>query len=489
MSVRAVLTGLLLLASVPPASAQFIEFQAEQQQMPIEDNAAFSRLISMGGLRFVVPDENNEINLADFAGNVAGIASDKDGWSVEWSYDKLRNTDDATQTRRSATFVQRTVVTQEVADFTAIYRNGSGRALGGDYRWNAQSVFVRVGNDSKARGPKIGAIWNERIGPFRLGTSIHRITDNEDITSPDIYAIRHFSDAWIWSFGAASDLLGLQLAGQVDLERNTIEGKSRDPSGFHQDDYRWLRPTTRARLSLLVPEGSDLEAGLNFSVLDRSGREEATISWSDRFPSNPGGFNFDQELGTFEEEESGTELEARALYWLGWAPRVGGYFRYGDFSSEVTESSNFIGSRRAGKLDRKETVAGGGAATTLLSDRVTVGVEGESRFTTTDVDAARVLSTVDAREISLRGGIEWFARSNLAFRAGYEYRSTDTDLDAPFTLRSGSAGSIGVGYVPSGGIVTVDGYFRYLDQVPSEEGGENRDIGQWQLGIYSRMLF
>lgn len=489
MNVRVVLPALLLFGSAAAASAQYIDFQAERAGFAFRDETSLSRLISMGGLRFVIPDENNEINLADFADNVAGVASDKDGWSVDLSYDKRRNTDDAFETRRSTASVQRTVVTQEVADWTVIYRNGTGRALGATYQWDAQSVHLRFGDDSKARGPKVSALWNESIGPLRLGTSVHRWTDNEDITSPDIYAIRHFSDAWTWKFGAAADLIGLQLAGQLELERNTIEGKSRDPSGFHQDDFQWLRPTTRARLSLLVPEGSALEAGVNLSFLDRSGREEAQISWSDRFPANPGGFNYDQRLGTFEEEESGMELEARALYWLGWAPRVGGYFRYEDFSSDVVESSNFIGSRRASSLDRKETVVGGGAATSLMSERFTVGVEGESRFTTTDEDAARVLSSVDAREVSLRGGIEWFVRSNVAFRTGYEYLTTDTDIDAPFTLRAGSAGSIGVGYVPSGGIITLDGYFRYLDQVPSEDGGENRDVGQWQLGIYSRMLF
>ena len=495
MKRRVLFSGLALLGwtallGMPfVAQAQFIDFQAEQQGIPFTDDPSLSRLISMGGLRFVIPDENNEINLADFGGNVAGIAADKDGWSVEWTYDKLRNTDDASLTRRSNAFVQRTVVTQEMADWTVIYRNGNGRAFGGSYRWDAQSVNVRVGDDSKARGPKVSALWNERIGPFRLGTSFHRFADNEDITSADIYAIRHFSESWIWRFGAATDLLGLQWAGQIDLERNTIEGKSRDPSGFHQDDYRWLRPATKGRLSLLLPEGSDLEAGVNLSFLDRSGREEAEISWSDRFPANPGGFNYDQKLGTFEEDESGLELEARALYWLSWAPRVGGYFRYGDFSSDVVESSNFIGSRRAGSLDRTETVFGGGAATSLWSDRFTLGVEGESRLTTTEAEVARAFSVIDAREISLRGGIEWFARPNLAFRSGYEYRTTDTDIDAPFTLRAGSAGSIGVGYVPNGGTITVDGYFRYLDQEPSEDGGENRDVGQWQLGIYSRMLF
>ena len=154
MKRRVLFSGLALLGwtallGMPfVAQAQFIDFQAEQQGIPFTDDPSLSRLISMGGLRFVIPDENNEINLADFGGNVAGIAADKDGWSVEWTYDKLRNTDDASLTRRSNAFVQRTVVTQEMADWTVIYRYGNGRAFGGSYRWDAQSVNVRVGDDS-----------------------------------------------------------------------------------------------------------------------------------------------------------------------------------------------------------------------------------------------------------------------------------------------------------------------------------------------------
>ena len=168
---------------------------------------------------------------------------------------------------------------------------------------------------------------------------------------------------------------------------------------------------------------------------------------------------------------------------------MGAYFRHGDFSSDVVESSNFVGSRRGGSLDRKETVVGGGLASAIGSDRLTLGVEGEARLTNTEQSVTRATLTTDARDVSLRGGLEWFVRANLAFRGGYEYRTTDTDTDAPYTLRSGSAVSLGAGYVPSGGIITVDGYFRYLDQTPSEDGGANREVDQWQLGIYSRMLF
>ena len=469
-------------------SAQYLAYRADQLGVSVDPAARGIRLLSMGAMRFVVPDENNEINLADFGQNLAGVAADKDGWSVESWFSRRRATLDFPSVFRGSPVVQRRTLNSEVALTRAIYRNGSGRAIGGSFQWTGQSMDFRYGDRSRVRGPQFEAFWNETVGDLSLALGAARWKDEETLVSTDVFTAHHASDVVSWTFAATYPMFGFDWGGQVAYDRVRIDGESLDPSGFHQDDFEWLRPTRRLRLSAFLPEGGDLEFGANFSVFGLKGAEDAQISWSDRFPGNPGGFDFDREVPTFEEDESGSRIEARALYWLGWAPRVAAFAARETRSSDVVESSNFIGSRRQGSLDRTRLEVGGGIATSVLDQRITLALEGLGTFTTDDiVDRVGVRSEVKGRDLSGRLGAEWFTRQDFVLRAGYERLSLDEDTNAPFTLQTGQAASVGFGWVPKGALYVVDGMFRYVDRTPKEVGGRERD--GFELALYGRLIF
>jgi hypothetical protein len=484
----AALGAICSLASVRVSSAQYLSYRADQLGVSIDPAARGVRLLSLGAMRFVIPDENNEINLADFGQNLSGVATDKDGWSVESWFSRRRMTEDFPANYRGAPVIQRDTFNSEVAHTRVIYRNGNGRAIGGSFQWTGHSTVLRYGDQTKTRGPQFEAFWNETFGDLSLALGASRWTDEETLSSIDVFTVHHASDAVGWTLGASYPLLGLEWGGQLTSERVRIDGTSVDPSGFHQDDFEWLRPTRKLRLSAFLPEGGDLEFGANFSNFSLDGAEDAQISWSDRFPGNPSGFDFDREVPTFEEEERGSRVEARALYWLGYAPRVAAFAARETRISDVVESSNFIGSRRQGKLDRTRTEVGGGLATSVLEERLTVGVEGLGVLTTDEiVDRVGTPSQVKSRDVSGRLGVEWFTRQDFALRAGYERLVLDADTDAPLTLQTGQAASFGFGWVPKGALYVVDGMFRYVDRTPDQDGGRERD--SFELALYGRLLF
>jgi hypothetical protein len=152
-------------------------------------------------------------------------------------------------------------------------------------------------------GPSFSILYNEISLPVSLAARVGTWSDNEDVVSSDVFAIRNFSTAWFTTLAAAVPWRGWRIGGQVDLDHVEVSGRSRDPDGYHQDDYTWNRPTTKFRFNLIRPEENRLSAGLNFAGLHRNGTEQGRISWSDRFPPNPSRTNYLVTVPTFEEEE------------------------------------------------------------------------------------------------------------------------------------------------------------------------------------------
>ena len=482
-------TGCMGFFWAPAAQAQYIAFEADQLGLPFPTHDQIPRLQAMGGLQWVIPDENNELNLSDFGDNVAGVAADKDGWNLDTWYGQERHRSDFLFSQGGPLLAQSETVRQEVLNSEVVYRNGRGRAIGLSYQWDHQEIDRRLGNDSKTRGPRIGGLWNERVWRFDLGARVTTWSDDQSLKTSDVFDVSHGSQTFIYSFGAITELAGLDLGTQLEINRTRIDGVSRDPSGFHQDDFRWERPSTRFRMSAALPPGSDLEAAVNVSFLRLRGSEEVKISWSDRFPLNPSQFLYTKKVPTFKEEEDAVSIEGRALYWLAGELRATVFARYEDFSGNVVEAANFKGSRRQQDVEQSTVTFGGGLGTTLLNGKLQFGIEGQGRFTDTQTVLVRSSSDTSGRTLEGRAGVEWFPRANLALRAGYGRNAIDTDLDQPFTLQIGNIVSAGIGYTPRGGMIRFDAVAQLVDRTPDEEGGIEQENDRIELGLFTRLLF
>ncbi|MCC7140695.1 MAG: hypothetical protein IT349_01205 [Candidatus Eisenbacteria bacterium] len=472
-----------------PAEAQFVAYESRVLGIPLADQLNSPRLDAMGGLALTIPDENSELTLYDFGRNLAGLLEDKDGWSVEAHYGRLTDALDYNSSLGGAPIRQRRVVNQHAVLTEAIYRHDGKYAIGGTVQWDARDQDYRFGADALTRGPRISGYFNQVVGPVRYAVGLQRWTDNEDIDSPDLFAIRHYSAAWVVTLAGATRAAGFDLGLQGEFTSVKINGKSRDQSGFKQDEFVWNRPATQLRATAIWARPGRLQAGANLAVGSRSGNEEVKISWSDRFPGNPGRFSFARTVPTFDEEEDEFSLEARVAYRLAGSTRLGLYAGHQSFTSDVVESPNWIGSRRAQKFDTGSTRLGGGLSTALASQSLLLGAEAFAVLRTTELEQLRASSSADSRDVDLSVGAEWMARPSFAVRGGYGRHSRDEDVDRPETLNTGNGFSLGFGYLPRGGMTVWNMGVSNLKLVPDGETGSNRRNEAAQYTLATRFVF
>lgn len=494
---RGTLAGsILLLCFISlPATAQYSDYAAEQRGWSLPGTHPSVRLAAMGGLQFTIRDENNELNVSDFGGNLAGVLADRQGWTVESWGGRRNNTRDVNSQYHGAPVRQRDRFDQQLSGLDVVYRQEGQRAIGVVVAWGGHDSRQRYGTNGRVTATGYEGFYVETFGRVTAAGGVTMRADNEDVVSPDVFAIRHTSKTRSGRLAvmAPMPLAGFVAAAQVDFDRVRIEGISADPGGYHDDRFFWRRPATRYAVALLRPEASTspLAVGLRCSVLDRTGREEGHIRWSDRFSSNPGGVNLAINVPIFEETESGWQADARASYELGPTFRLAGAARLLHFESEVDEApnSNFLGSRSESALDRDAWSLGGGAGLTLLAQRLRIGFEGSLQGVSDDETQPRARSETKARRYDVRSGAEYLMPSRLALRLGYQRASHDLDVDAPGTLELSNGGTFGLGFVPYGGVIALDGAVRLWNESPEQAGTENRKAESQDLMLSVRVIF
>jgi hypothetical protein len=472
-AVPATLVCLLMIAGT--ASAQYIVYDAQQRDHPLPGARPSVRLEGMGGLALVVPDENNEINLSDFGDNIAGIISDRDGWSIETWGGRDLDQSRFRQPLSGSTLLRDASFDRALGGADVVYRKPGRRAVGGTINWTAHSTRESLGPATKVRGPDVFAFYNQVLGRLTLGAGVTSWSDDESVTSPDPFAIHHYSRTLTGSFAAAYALGSWTAAGQMDVDRVTIHGVDADPAGFHSDEFEWARPATRLHFSLIRPEGGKVAAGLNLSMLRRRGTEEAYIRWSDRYPDNPSHFNMVRHIPTFEEKEDGWGLEGRCLLKATGMLNLGGYGWIGNGTTKVTETpnANFVGSRRAEDSVQRTWRFGAGVGLSP-TERLRAGVEGYldgQKDTQHTTGPDQILKT---RDLELRAGAEWLLPSHLALRAGFTTGSADENLDLAGNLYMSDGLSVGMGYLPRGGMFSLDGALRLARSRPDYSGGQQK---------------
>jgi hypothetical protein len=121
-----------------------------------------------------------------------------------------------------------------------------------------------------------------------------------------------------------------------------------------------------------------------------------------------------------------------------------------------------LGSREASDIALKFRDVGVGAGLQLAEDRLFVGAEAHTRTDQYD-DLDRFTGyTNKVSTTSLAVGTEYLALENVAARAGLVFSSDDRTFDQGLSGTFGtSSASIGVGRVPSGGILQMDAAYTH----------------------------
>jgi hypothetical protein len=425
------------------------------------------RLLGMGSLDVCMPDESNELSAHDFGGNIAGVLDDGELWVVEAWLGSHRETADR-------------------ADFGAERRYGHGgfqllrrwptRAMGVEVEHGSFENSERGADWSKIGGPRMSAIYSQRIGPVTAGLIVGREKENEARISRDFFAIRHSQSRLVGQFGLTAQGLGIRWGAALDFERGDVIGKGIDPARFHEDTFTWTRPVSRYSVFALMTPRPGIEGGIRFRALDREGSERTAVSWSGESPYNPSGTNYFADAVTFAEQESDWDLTTRWRAHGGHGLTLGAEAGYRSWDHEVREGAEFKGSLRAGEAEKKAFIAGAGISRRVLADRVLVGLEAHGTFEDWMlVDASGRRSEGTARRVSMGPGFEVFASDRLVLRGGFSLVGDDANVDAPATLRTGHVVSAGLAWVPRGGLIQIQAAVRQERLVPDAETAADLD--------------
>jgi hypothetical protein len=492
--VVAVLLGALLVLP-GMVGAQYLTFDAARRGQTVSDARPSLRLDAMGGLHLVIPDENNELNLSDFGGNLAGVLRDRSGWSVESWLGRNNSFVDLNTAYLGQDVRQRNRLDLEGGGLDVVYRRGAKSALGMTLFWRGYDARLTYGPNSRVSGPDSRVFVNHVVGPLTVAVGAATASDKEDLVALDIFSIHHTSESRRLTVAAAWDLnmAGMSVGAQLDADRVRIDGASADPSGFHNDTFEWRRPATQMRLTLVRPERLDpLAFGVTVGRLRREGTEEATISWSNRFPQNPSRVNYANRVPSFTETEHGWDAGGRASWRFARYLRLSGEGLYRALEDRVTESanSNFSGSRSQEIAKRTAWRFGAGLGAVLLRDgRLRAGVETAVDGGRLDSQHPRQTLVQETRGYETRTGVEYLFARDLVVRAGYQWRSRDHAVGEPASLGLSNGLTLGFGYVPRGGLIALDTFLGVWKERPDVPGAANREAASRDLAISVRFLF
>ena len=436
-----------------PASGQLLIDRLFNPTSPANLEIVSVRLFGMGGFTVSVRDENRQINLWDYSRNPAGFGDDRDSWSAEVLYDH-------NESNLNSEFFEGDDLRRNDIGLLFGYYRPKRMGLGGFIGYAKAQAQTFPAQKTTAEVSGFGLVGNAYpLKTVSLGVMYSFRGSDNDALSRSIYDIAHQGDKHR-ATGAASwmPVRGIALAGQLEYVGITRTGES--VSSVHNDVFEWKQNGLQYSLEGFVDRGR-LQGAVTYRSQNLDGREDATLSWSERFNFNPTNDPHKETTTTFDETRGADEFRTR---WnLDVVPGIANIgVEYVDTSGEVEVNTNpnRIGSlgslpARRQDLDGWEVAVGGSFVT--AGRRLLLAAEwtgGSSKL----AEAAEIGEfSVKKDEWLIRGGSEYLLGETIAGRLGVIYRVEDwvtTELGA-FTYDATTLAA-GIGVVPSGGIWQFD---------------------------------
>ena len=483
--------ALAVTIALPAAAwAQLVDLRLGANGPAFTYGRTSGRLAAIGGMVVAVPDETNELNAIDFGDNVTGLLSDRDAWSTDLWARKGDRTD------RSNPVSRRTVDTDEQGLLFVSRLRDNTLALG--------LLLARAGGDLSGSaedgrdlsGSNVSALYAQAFGErLKLGARAGVQEEKEGLSSTYVFALRH--DASTAQGGVAAGyraLDWLQLGVTADYLSSTIDGAS--SSAFHRDQYTWERPGAQVSGTAIADFG-DATAGLLIRRSSFDGREEVEANWADRFPLNPTHQNISWRGPTMKEEEDATVVLGR----LNWEPdertMVAALLGFGDEQRLVRRKANFDSSLPEMDEDEGSFAGALGASRWFREGRLLGAAEARMDQLSVDGKLARSTYSVDTSHLELSAGAEYFWTRSLLVRAGLLRSSRKHDTPVGELRHAGYGLTMGVGYVPTGGLLQIDAGYRFQRETPNDESKTLAEQGGLEVGklevqtitISARLLF
>jgi hypothetical protein len=473
----------LFLAPVlpPPAGAEFLEQRLRANLVPIIYGPGTTRLDGMG-LQLAARDENNEINLFDYGDNPAGLLADRDAWSLDFRAshrERLeKNPDLPGFDYRGNSY-----------SFLAGYRRTGVHAIGGGIDYFDSTVRERNTTPTVFKNTQYRLLYNRMFDRLGVGLEFRYANESENlINSTELYSIEHGTDAYTGLLGVSYSVNEfITVAGRGDLRRAGITGESR--SDAHLDTYDWDRPSGGLEGQVFVHHPR-VQGAVSLGKSDGAGEENVQVGWSPLFVFNPSNTFVRFEKRVLTETRDASRFRTRWDYDV----LPGSATLSASYNREKTEAEVRTIPIVTASLDRLQeefevSDLGVGASLLLFEQRLFLGGE-LHRQEQSYLDRDDQLGfTQDLNVNSLNIGAEYLVLETFAARAGFGLRTEDRADTRDPGETSGATGSetattasLGVGLVPSGGILQLDAAY-------SADVSSGWDIDQSQFSLYARLLF
>jgi hypothetical protein len=475
--------GAALCCSAGRSDAQILDAWSLWSGIDTGPNLAQARLDALGGMREAVPDENREINLLDFAGNVTGELDDKPmshidayGGPRRWFDQNTPDAQDEDFRTFPAYFKYNALPSAKNALGGQIFLNGGSgeRLITPDFREQ-----FRLPVENSAFGTNEGSLLSGDLSAqlYQVHYARH-ITDwlaagvragygseEEQRRSSTLYHINHDTDDWGLEFGVAGQ--ALEEAGPV---RNLVL--------LHIDTFAWDRPQLGFDLHALGEAFGWVKGGLNYRYHSFDGQEDMSQNWSAQFPLNPTPNTIIQQLSSFSEGFRESEFEARfQARPPDWPATLGLGFELGQSEYWLNPFEN-INSFQTAKNERLTSwrLTGGGSMGVVEGKGL---VAAEMSYGLADRDDRVTLPTdrVGSSAFELGGAVEYAVRQAVVGRAGYRLilEDEDRDQDGADQELTTQRIALGGGLRAPNGQVFIDAAFQYDFLSRGEDPGEDFD--------------
>ncbi len=453
-----------------PGAAQLLEAWRQGSGVAADARTPPARLLAMGGMQVAVADENHEVNLLDFAGNITGHLTDKPSHHIDafsgprtWRDRTTLGLGDQAITHFPTLFQVNLKPSDHVAlggtaaffDATAerLVTPGLRQTFVLPVEENADGSVTYEVIDAGLQGPALSGHGARRFGDkLAAGIELSWARQREEKGTPARYQVDHIANttqlAGSFTYrvveGGGGTVESLVAGANGAFGRTRFDGRA--ISDVHIDQLDWERPLVAGSVHVLGDFAGDTRLGVDFRYQSFEGRETAHRNWSELFFLNPTGRTLIIDELTFEEGFRSKELELRFQRAARQTPIfIGAGFRVGQNEYWQLPQENTNSYVQAKILRQTAWRAAGGASYRLPRGRGLVAGELAYGFDDLDRRISKPTRTEPKAVLEIGAGGEYFPFLRGGVRGGFRLLKEDgnRDLDDPVldtTTRRASAG-------------------------------------------------
>ncbi|MBN1503557.1 MAG: hypothetical protein JW952_00670 [Candidatus Eisenbacteria bacterium] len=503
---RLILVTAAVLLAIPQLSSAYLdEAWLSGTDVKLLQGPGTIRLAGMGDLTVAVEDENNEVNLYDFTGNVAALILDKDTRNADaWgTYGKWVDVKDGFRwqdigvwqggalavLRGQDVYAGGASVSTRILDFMRIDSRLFRKSLGIAYPKSEVAYADTSIIDMEAVGTLVQGYYAHKMSDI-LYVGARGWGDFESEKRPVRLRYEVLNSCDYMGAGAAAvvaPLKWLQVGASYDLGSQLVESESND--AFHEDTYTRKRSVPTYSGHAMVDLLGKLRGVVNYRHYSYESDQTLLMNWSDRYLINPEDTDIHRKLTVGDESFESDFVATRwIVQGLGIPLKVSAYFDMLLEDSWYRQRPNALVWMDDFDQSLDEWNLGTGASYELMGKALVAAefvlnrgrLEDKTKFEPEDVN----FKTLD-----VKGGAEYRVLSWLALRAGYSRSSEERFMGVPEYDYVSNAFSAGLGCFLKNDKLTVDVAFSQKTTQPDKDPGYDAEAKYQTVMLYGRYLF